>query len=788
MTTTATTVSRFYNSLISSSESESEELVESSLFGTVKKSKFMYSDSDENDSEEEDSDYSDEDDSEEDSDASGSEAEASQNEGPAPARRSRFLLVSDSEEDEEGSGKVMKSHKEKAWDEIIATISLINDSISNEDWNGANISFDRLTKQATKAVRHGLPSEYFVFLNQLDTEHMAKMTPAEVKKLDKENAKACNALRQKSRKLATSHADDIKRTLNPEAAAEEAKKMKFGRVSMAAGADDSADETTSKVNNETTPKADSVIRKLQEVMASRGKKNFDRVESISTLKQLLPQASNDEQRIQILNAQVSFEFDLAASTTGYMLFSLWSSALENINKLSALLLLTASTEKASADDFDGFVGLPSNTVIRGSFLSYLYRIDDEFMKALQYIDPHSADFVEFVRQEGALAAVLLAGQKFLAAIGNVEAECHVLLRYLEHIYYKTAKAEGMDCKEVLGLLLQKAPERTKQKAVLCYCFHLAICGDYKTARELFAQHRFQEAMSSLEATTQIIYNRVMVAMGLCAFRLGYVKDAYFALQELCSSGRPKELLTQGVQSQKFAEKTPEQERTERQRQLPNHMHLNVELIDCVFLTCSMILEVPQSAYFSMKTSCQQDRKMYQSRHLKRLMDAMERNIFTGPAENTRDALILAARCLVKSDWDSALKLVSGLKVWESLIGSMQEFQSEVLPMLVDRIKEAALCTFIYSYATSFDALSMEYLADYFEMDRSSVAELVSKLISDIGIPASLDEKKEFLRWNVKVDVTKVQEMSMVLADKIQIVIDRNEETVDFLHRPQANKF
>lgn len=530
-TNTATTVSRFYNSLISSSESESEELVESSLFGSVKKSKFMYSDSEEESSEEEDSDYSDEDDSEDDSDASGSEEEAAQAAEAVPARRSRFLLVSDSDEDEEGAGKVMKSHKEKAWDEIISTISLINDSISNEDWNGANINFDRLVKQASKAARHGLPNEYFLFLNQLDTEHLAKMTPAEVKKLDKENAKACNALRQKSRKLATSHADDIKRTLNPEAAAEEAKKMKFGRL-MATEDDESADESVVQASNESAPKADSVIRKLQEVMASRGKKNFDRVEIIATLKGLLPQASSDEQRIQILNAQVSFEFDLAASTSGYMLFSIWSSALGNINKLSALLLSNASTEKASKDDFDGFVGLPSNTVIRGSFLSYLYRIDDEFMKALQYIDPHSADFVEFVRQEGALAAVLLSGQKFLAAVGNVEAECHVLLRYLEHIYYKTTKAEGMDCKEVLGLLLQKASERTKQKAVLCYCFHVAICGDYKTARDLFNQHRFQENMASLEASTQIVYNRAMVAMGLCAFRLGYIKDAYFAQSAL----------------------------------------------------------------------------------------------------------------------------------------------------------------------------------------------------------------------------------------------------------------
>ena len=197
------------------------------------------------------------------------------------------------------------------------------------------------------------------------------------------------------------------------------------------------------------------------------------------------------------------------------------------------------------------------------------------------------------------------------------------------------------------------------RAQLCQVYYHALHDRFHQARDLMLMSKMEPMTYDIEV--QIMYNRTVAQLGLCAFRVGLYKESMECLSDICGRNKQKELLAQGMSyfRGRGQERDLEAERSEKRRQVPYHHHINLEMVECFQLTASMIHEVPWMAAPPSKYG-----RWQISPNFRRLMDNSERQVFNGPPETPKEHIFSAVRSLRDGDWRTCSKCIFALeRIW-----------------------------------------------------------------------------------------------------------------------------
>ncbi|ODV95369.1 hypothetical protein PACTADRAFT_50103 [Pachysolen tannophilus NRRL Y-2460] len=809
-------MSRFFASTLSDSDLSSDE----ELLSSSEEEELLSSEEEENQKELSSDEEGKQEESEEDeSDIFGSESEEEESSsddegprrGPSYFLKKSFAKSDDEEsESEDETRKVVKSAKDKLLDEMKNNSDAIELSKKKNSWVQISSELEKLTKNLSKAQQQNLGSGLKLFIKVIAglEDAIAENSGSNKKKMDALNSKAFNTIKQRVKK----HIKEFQKNVDlyrqdPEAFEKEDEQAENDLDGTALN-----DATVNKSSQKTTKlseQSEGVFQTLRTVIESRGKKNVDINEQVASLEMLLSVVVDPFELISIYLMLIPIRFDLF-SNAAYMSVETWNSVFQDISALFKILEENSNTYRVleNAVPTDDIEIQPESNKdgikeILGSIPSLVERLDDELTKSLQVIDPHTTEYVERLKDEGKIYDLIVRCQLYCELIipkeeyKGVAGEqlARVVLRRVEHIYYKPvqliilaekttwAKLQGRESKiypkindlnlkgnysdglldSLCSILYTQSNSIFRKKAMLCHIYYYAFNDKFYRARDMFLMSHLQSTIHTSDPQLQVLFNRALVQLGLCAFRSGLINDSQQLLQEIATSQRSKELLGQGTQRYQ-----QQQSLVDKQRLLPFHMHINLELLECCFLTASLLIEVPTFAKTNDLNSTKQH--TYSSaKSFKRALEYFDRQFFQGPPENAKEHIMHAAKALQKGDWIKASELINSIKIWDLFSKS-----DELKIMLKSKLQVEGLRTYLFTFKNFYEKLSIDKLANVFQTSEQKVNSVVSKMIFEEEINAALDQKTNSIIFIQGVEVSKLQELALQLADRAGQLAERNE--------------
>lgn len=496
-------------------------------------------------------------------------------------------------------------------------------------------------------------------------------------------------------------------------------------------------------------------------------------------------------------------------------------------------IMRAGRGELKEEDMENRKKLPNrgekgNLSVSGEISFYVNCLFNEYNKSLQQLDPHTPEYISRLFDESLLIDIAVRVQEYYMSKNkytgaSTMASLQVELRYYKHatiayaVHVAQVKLEkfgnpdmfhpacSVSCsklntapkeytnvhpasisgyptmdvakrnteKEVKALcsfVFEHGDDRSKTRAMICQVYHHALHDRFVEARDLLLMSHLQDTITQADIPTQILFNRMMAQVGLCAFRAGKIVEAHGCLSEICSGSRTKELLAQGVQTNRYQDRNPEQEKLERRRQLPYHMHINLELLELCHLTSAMLLEIPVLASKNIENS-----RHVISRTFRRHLEYFNLQVFSGPPENTRDYVIAASHALLQGKWKQCRKVLLNLPQWNLFPG--EGVSEQVREMLANNIQTVALRAYLLAYGSEYDSLRLSEVCSMFDLPSSKVHSIVSKLMIEGQLHANWDQATESIVMRQK-ETTKLQQIALRLSEKTAQLVENNERIVD----------
>ncbi|CRH03692.1 eukaryotic translation initiation factor 3 subunit 8, putative [Plasmodium relictum] len=570
---------------------------------------------------------------------------------------------------------------------------------------------------------------------------------------------------------------------------------------------------------------DAIRKRVKLVIEKRGRKGLDKHEHINILSKLceIAKSISTQSYIEVLEHLINLEFDVVSSVYTYMSFNIWNKAFKYIELILDLLIQNDNFYLVSINLAEEITEESTNEkekIVKSckTLISFLAKLDDELLKALLYIDVQTEEYRKRLGKTIHVIGLLYKGYNYVKYTKKMpELAIYISARILEHMYYKSETifkqiwnfviygkecleslnnnknnnnlnkenntkekskekiSEGNDVMTQIEICPKKIVENyvyeifeygTKQqkiRALLQLSYNKSLYDDFLEAKELLNVANVHELALNSDIQTQILYNRNLIQLGLCAFRHGRIYEAHCCLVEICSQNKHKELIAQGISNLKNQEKTLEQERAEKRRLLSFHMHISIELIECVNNICAMLLEVPNLAKNSYES-----KKDIISRQFRRFLDMYDKQIFNSPPENNKEIIILATKYLQKGNWKLCCEKIFSLSIWSKFTD-----KEKVQNILKEKIKQEAMRTYIFRYISIYDSFSIEQLCLMFDLNQNTVHSILSKMMINQEIPACWNESSQFILIN-KINPTTLQSMALKLAENVNDVMEQNE--------------